>query len=128
MTVFDSSAIICWLFKEPGAEYVLELLTNSPKQKNYISSLNQGEVIYILMRQKKILFSQALKIMEDLPLTVIHCDLQDTLLTSKIKSKGGISYLDCFALVLAIQKKSPLIVKDIEFDKFKKLAKIVQVS
>ncbi len=113
--VFDAYAIMAFLENEPGAQIVADLLTDS-QIEILISAINLGEVYYILSRERS--QTEAEKIidyifMED-KIKIVDAKWSMVKKAAKIKSAGGISYADAFALALAREDKAMLVTGDPE--------------
>lgn len=124
--LLDSFAVLAYLQDEPAAERIEELFKRN--HNLYMSSINLGEVYYILLRKR-----DRQKAQEDLQ-SILDSDIEiietDWLLVKKaaeIKSKGNISYADCFAVAAASQVKARIITGDPEF-KIAEKEKLAQIE
>jgi predicted nucleic acid-binding protein len=113
--VFDAYAILAVLENETGAQIVAEILTNKQKEI-FLSVINLGEVYYILLKRNS--DNAAEEVLESIfmeeALTVVEAPWQRVKKAAKIKSEGGLSYADAFALALAKELQAPLVTGDPE--------------
>ncbi len=126
----DACAVICAVNKEEGYEVIEGLFVKAfAEEVNlFMSYINYGEVLYqLLLDRSKPSIIEAEKIFEGFPIKLIQADLDTVRLASIYKSKGGISYADCFALATAKKYKSKLVTSDREFKKFEKEVSIMWV-
>ncbi len=114
--VLDSFAILSLLEGEAGADGVAGLLT-SPGKEIYMSSMNVGEVYYVMMRRRG---KDAANLVEaaiyDHPrLQVVEADRARIRDAAEIKSLGKLSLADSFAAALALKLDATLVTGDPEF-------------
>jgi predicted nucleic acid-binding protein len=128
MVIFDASAIVCLLLRDEGFEQVRDLLDLENQGENYVCSINYAEVIYVLMRRKNLSFKEVRTILSDLPLEVLHPTEEEVYKAAELKATGGISFPDCFGIILARKNKATLVVKDKEFNLFKNTVKLLQIA
>ncbi len=113
--VFDAYAIMALLEDEPGARIVTDLIVDE-QTEIFISAINLGEIYYILLRRsgktaaekviQNILLEETIKVEEPQWVSVKKA--------AEIKSAGGISYADAFALALAKELQAQLATGDPE--------------
>ena len=115
--VFDSWAIIAFFNNEPAAEKVKLLLAESARQKNgWITSVNLGEVWYMLVRKRsRQLADQTILEMTQIGIGSVDVDWPMVLQAADFKSRHKISYADAFAAALAKQRNAELVTGDPEF-------------
>jgi predicted nucleic acid-binding protein len=115
--VFDSWAIIAFFNNEDPAEKVKLLLAESARWKNgWITSVNLGEVWYMLVRKRsRQLADQAIHEMTQIGIGPVDVDWPMTLQAADFKSRHKISYADAFAAALAKQRNAELVTGDPEF-------------
>ncbi|MEP7323621.1 MAG: PIN domain-containing protein [Saprospiraceae bacterium] len=117
--VFDSFAIIALFKEESGYELVKDCLikiTNN-EASGYISAINVGEIFYMMCRKSNIkIANEAIQDLMKMPLEIMEPDLDMCLKAAAIKAKNKLSYSDCFAAVLSIEKSAILITGDLEFN------------
>ena len=116
--VLDSWAVLAYLEDEPSGEAVANLLVEAQENGHpvYLSVVNAGEVWYILARE--VSESEADKAIEELQhLGIQFVDAAWALARTAgtFKAKGKISYADCFAAALAVDKRAELVTGDKEF-------------
>ncbi len=110
-SVVDASALLAYLFDEPGAELVAELLDAGSA---LVSSVNYAETVGKLIDRK--MPEEVVKItMENLGLEVVSYDEQQALLTGLFQKSGlsyGLSIGDRACLALAKVGGFPLMTAD----------------
>ena len=116
--MLDSYAVLAFLEDEIGGEIVNQLL-QSPGAQFYISAINMGEIFYILVRERGIKAAELVEseLSQAHNIRVVEATWELAKMAALFKSSGGIgiSYADCFAAALAIEKDAPLITGDNEF-------------
>ena len=115
--VFDSWAILAYAQDEPAADLVENLLVESSRSQNgWVSSMNLGEIWYILARRRsRHVADQQLVTLAEIGLQRIDVDWPLTLQAADLKSRHKISYADAFAAALAKQRQAELVTGDPEF-------------
>lgn len=116
--VFDSFALLTVFEEEEGDRDVTQMLSDVPagKLEGFISSVNVGEIYYILARKKgEEKAEAALDAVLHFPLEIVDPDFDFCIDAAKIKAKHRMSYADAFAAALTKQKKGTLITGDKEF-------------
>ena len=116
--VFDSWAVLAYLGDEASSQEVAELIANAHENRvpMVISSVNAGEVWYILARE--ISESEADKAVADvvrLGIELIDTNWPLTRIAGGFKARHRMSYADCFAAALAKDRKADLVTGDKEF-------------
>lgn len=127
-TVLDSYAVLTFLFKEKGYEKVLELFEKAAQadQVLFIAATNWAEVRYMVERKAGAgRWNEVRHKLLGLPLEVVPADQALAELAGEIKASGKMSLADCFAAVLAKQKKADLYTGDPEFKAVEKEIKIL---
>lgn len=111
MVVLDSWALLAYLQGEPAAE---RIETAWLDEGATISSINLGEVLYILMREDG--EESAVATVEAIRkrLDVVEPDWPLVLTAARIKADGRLSYADAFCIATAIQADAPLWTGDPE--------------
>ncbi len=118
--VFDSHALISFYRKEPAYERVRDLLVKiaNNESEGFISSVNVGEIYYMLIRKGNIKTAEAaVNSLNHFPVQIIDPDFKSCMEAATLKAKFTISYADAFAAALTISKKATLVTGDKEFDK-----------
>lgn len=128
--VLDSWAIMAYLEDEPPAERIADMIADAREDGVPIlmSVINAGEVWYSVARKRSERDAdRALRWLDELGIKLVDADLKLTRIAAKFKSKGGISYADCFAAALAVRTASgsdrascALITGDPEFKQLEK--------
>ena len=124
--MLDAYALMAFLEAEEGGERVKELL-ESPGTLFYINAVNLGETYYIILRERG---EEAAKMVEtELSLAnnirVVDATWERAKMAGEFKARGGISYADCFAAALAVEKDAPLITGDGEFERVADRVRII---
>lgn len=131
-TVFDSYAVLAYLFDEQGAPVVIEHLRRALEEKEqvFISSVNWAEVGYQCIRRSGIAEwkSTQARLLE-FPIEVVETDLSQTEQAAEFKAEHKMSLADAYAAALAVQKKAELLTGDPEFKAVEaKLKKIIWLN
>jgi ribonuclease VapC len=116
--VFDSWAVLAYLGDETSSQAVADLIAGAHENRvpMYISSINAGEVWYILARE--ISETEADKAVADvvrLGIELIDANWSLTRIAGGFKAHHRMSYADCFAAALAKDRKADLVTGDKEF-------------
>jgi len=118
--VFDSYALLELFEDGPGAQVVADLLTKGGDEVNiYLSEINLGEIYYILFRRKnKEAAEEVIEYIQlDQSLNLVSAEWQRIKQAAQYKTKGGLSYADCFVLALAFDEKASIVTGDPEIIK-----------
>ncbi len=116
--VLDSFALLAYFGGEEAGPKVRDLLKEAAEQDRelYLCVVNWGEVLYIIERRAgKEKRDEIARLMNQMHLSIIDADQEITRQAAAYKTKGGISYADCFAAALAKSKKAELVTGDKEF-------------
>jgi ribonuclease VapC len=118
--VLDTYALIAFFEDEPGADYVRQLLmeAESGDLKLAMCVVNLGELWYIIARN--ISPAQADALVEEirgLSIEFVDADWELTHQAAIFKSKGGLSYADCFTAALGMLHQAEVVTGDPEFQK-----------
>ena len=116
--VLDSWAILAYLQDEPSGEAVADLIAQAHQDglPIYLSVVNAGEVWYILAReQSEAEADSAIGVLQGLGIEFVEATLALARTAGTFKAKGKISYADCFAAALAMDRKADLVTGDKEF-------------
>ncbi len=117
--VLDSWAIMAFIEDAPSAERIANLLPDAhddgvPMLKSVV---NAGEIWYFIARRTNgSEADRALRIINDIGITLIDADWALTKVVAGFKVKGSISYADCFAAALTTHEKAALLTGDHEFE------------
>lgn len=87
--------------------------------------VNAAEVMLVQERRGGAEAShRTLDLLQDLPITLVNVDLELAARAAYLKTRGGISFADCFAAALAHRDGIPVLTGDREFER---VADLVQV-
>lgn len=116
--VFDSWAVLAYLGDEASSREVADLIAGAHESRipMYLSSVNAGEVWYILARE--ISESEADKAVADLVrlgIELVDANWPVVRIAAGFKARHRMSYADCFAAALAKDHKADLLTGDKEF-------------
>jgi predicted nucleic acid-binding protein len=130
--VFDSTALLAYLFDGPGAETVAEYfkLALQDKKRIFICSVNWCEVMDRTLRAKgKPAWKTARSHLCDLPMEVEDTDLALSEAAAEFKAAHNISLAGAYAVALTKSKKAELVTGDPEFRSLEKtLTKITWLA
>jgi uncharacterized protein len=98
--VLDSYALIALFKNEAGKDFIVKLLKQAVTEavELHISSINIGELFYMLCRKNGINFAN--KALEDtlkFPLQIHEPSLNDTLFAASLKAGTKLSFAECYA-------------------------------
>lgn len=113
--VLDSYALLAYLEGETGAGRMVELLKQAADKKSrlFMSSINLGEVAYIVERERGLAKAQeTLARIDELPIMVVDADRTAVLEAAHLKAGCPVAYADCFAAALALDKNAVLVTGD----------------
>jgi predicted nucleic acid-binding protein len=116
--VLDSYALLKYFEREPRWQEVGELLQLASEEKNrlLLSVVNWGEVYYITLRVYGEEYAEKVReALRHMPIEIIGANEETTLRAAKIMATGRLSYADCFAAALAMEKNCELVTGDKEF-------------
>lgn len=125
--ILDSYALLVFLEKESNYKKLEVLFTKAIINNTFLlmSSINYGEVLYIILRECGLEKMQEIKhIIDTLPIKVVDVDKDLAELAGKFKAFKKMSYADCFVAALAKQKKGRIITGDMEFKEVKDEIKV----
>jgi len=125
--IIDSFAVLKLIKKEEDYQKIAKIIqkANQNEVKLLISSINFGEVLYRLAQLKgQEYFEKIEQIIRALPIKIMEVETEDVISSAKLKSRGGISYADCFAITLAQKTGGTILTGDKEFEKFENEVKI----
>ena len=126
--VLDTSAIMCVLFQEDGAETVMEILKTSTGrlEQDYavlVPFVALMETEYWLLRRLSTREAEeTLFLVENWPVEIQESSPDWRHVAAKVKAKGSLSVADAWIASLAILHQCELVHKDPEFDQFDELA------
>lgn len=127
--VFDSYALLAFIFDEPGAETVSETFKQAltDKKRIYICTVNWAEVMYRTIRVKgKNAWKTVQSHLQDLPFEIVDADQALSEAAAEFKASHKMSLADAYAAALTKAKRAELMTGDPEFRSVEKsLNKIV---
>ncbi len=132
MTVkgLDSFALLAFLQDEPGAQMIEDLILQAQDGKVDLAMcvVNLGEVWYSICRTKSAETAERLiQQIQGMPIEIVDADWTLTHQAAVYKSKGNISYADCYAAALAKLRKAEIITGNTEFENLKDDVKVVWI-
>jgi len=116
--VLDSWALLAYIQAEPAGVKVKSLLIEAAENRQplWISSINLGEVWYVLARRSSGAFAlHQLSELAHIGIERADVDWASVLQAADYKSRLKISYADGFAPALAKQRNAELVTGDREF-------------
>ncbi len=125
--VLDSFALLAYLQDEPAAEHIEQLLeaTSREKCRVFLSTINLGELLYIIERRGGVAKSQdALALIRQLPIELIPANEQLIFAAAHIKANHPISYADAFVVAVAMQEDAAILTGDPEFHSIETVVKV----
>ncbi len=128
--ILDASALIAYLEKEPGYETVKDLLAKAAEsQKDLLmTTVNWGEVCYILLRNHKEDAEKVLRLIETFPIEFVDVDLHLAKQAAIYKAEKKLPFVDCFAAALAKIRKAELVTADKDFKAVEDQIKIIWIA
>ncbi|HUT31932.1 MAG TPA: PIN domain-containing protein [Planctomycetota bacterium] len=117
-SVFDSYAVLAFLFGEPGAGQVEGLLNAAATsgQRVLICSVNWAEVLYMSRRKREEKgLAGARGFARTMPVELIPADQTLAEAAAEFKAAHKLSLADAFAAALAAQRGAELVTGDPEF-------------
>jgi len=106
--VLDSSAMLAWLFREPGGTEVESVLPA------IISAVNLTEVLIVGVR-RGLNAEDVQAVLGNLPLTVIPFERSDAPAAAVLHAKSrsrGLSLADCICITLGARYELPILTAD----------------
>jgi len=117
--VLDAFALLTWLQDEPAAGTVEGYLAEASagRTRVLVSSINLGEVYYLLARRKGNTVAEAF--WQDVrkgavPVSPVPATWSRVRAAARLKAAFSISYADAFAAALALERSVPLVTGDPE--------------
>jgi predicted nucleic acid-binding protein len=124
--VFDTEAIIAYLYKEPGHEIVADLLDEvfSGETDGFLTETNASEVFYLVARFEGVddaptdaSLREADRDIRALERQGLELEAADWRLAAEVKADGSISLADAYAVALAHEHEATLVAgADDDFD------------
>jgi len=116
--ILDAFAIMTFLQDEPGAQIVEDLIlgTQAGKIQLAVCVVNLGEVYYSISRSMSSEDAESyVQQIQSMPIEIVNADWVLTRQAALYKTKGNISYADCFAAALAKLRNAEVVTGDKEF-------------
>jgi ribonuclease VapC len=126
-TALDTSAVLAFLFDEPGAEKIETLFQHAADADKpmFISAINWAEVLYKMQHKQGLPGLEGARNLErTMPLAVERVDREMAETAAEFKTAHGLALADAFAAALAKHKKAELVTGDMEFKSIEKEVKI----
>jgi len=120
--VLDTYALIAFFEDEPGADFVRSLLLEAESGCLNLAMcvVNLGELWYIIARIDSPAQADALvEEIQGLSIEIVDADWKLTYQAAIFKSKGGLSYADCYTAALGQLRQAEVITGDPEFQKLR---------
>jgi predicted nucleic acid-binding protein len=124
--VFNTEALIAYLYNEPGHERVADLLSDvfAAEADGFLTETNASEVLYLIARFEGIddtpteaSLREADRDLRALERQGLAVDAADWRLAAAVKADGHISLADAYAVALADERDGTLVVgADDDFD------------
>ena len=117
--VFDTEAVVAFLYAEPGHESVAEYFDAvfSGRDTGCLAETNASEVLYLVARFEGIeetptptSLREADRDVRALERRGIRIESADWRLAAEIKASGGLSLVDAYAVALAHERSATLVV------------------
>lgn len=129
--ILDASALIVYLWKQPGYKEVQEFLSKATETEKWLlmTTVNFGEVYYLLVRDHGVEEAdKILQAIQTLPIEFVPIDLSLTQQAALYKASYKLPFADCFAAALAKLRKGELITTDKDFKVVEEEIKISWLS
>jgi len=124
--VFDSFALLSFIFDEADAEIVADYFKKALQNKKhiYICAVNWSEVMYRTIRaQGKGAWKMVQTHLHDFPFEIIDADLALSESAAEFKANYKMSLADAYAAALTKAKKAELVTGDPEFKPLEEVLK-----
>ncbi len=117
--ILDSFSLLTLFLNQTGSGIVLNHLDNAANGGYFhlLSGINFGEVYYTVLRRKGERAAEEIRAtIRSLPIEVIMPGFDVMISAARLKADGGLSYADCFAAALALERDTPILTGDREFE------------
>ncbi len=114
----DSSAILAWVYDEPGGEQVERALDRAALRKRTLSAaqVSLAEISHSLGRANRAMYPQRLGIIRSAPISWIPLLDDDAIAAGLLRLDCKMSFADALIVILARRLDSEFWHKDPEFD------------
>ena len=115
----DSLPVLRFFRRQPGWEIIDRILEDAriAGKRLPMSAINWGEVYYTILRDEG---RETLEIVNSRisrsAIEIVVPTIENIRQAAEMKARGGISYADCFAGALALERDLPILTDDIEFE------------
>lgn len=126
--ILDAFAFMAFLQDEPGAQIVEDLILQAQDGKVRLAMcvVNLGEVHYSISRSMSHEDAESyIQQIQGMPIEVVNADWALTRQAALYKTKGNISYADCYAAALAKLRKGDVVTGDKEFEVLEDEVKVI---
>ena len=126
--ILDAFAMMTFLQDEPGAQIVEDLILGAQEGKVQLAIcvINLGEVYYSISRSMSSEDAESyVQQIQSMPIEIVKADWALTRQAALYKTKGNISYADCFAAALAKLRNAEVVTGDKEFKVLEHEIKVV---
>lgn len=125
--LFDSSALLRFLQKEPGSERVRDLLKQARKHATpcFLNVINFGEILYITQRRFGVRARMGVFVgVQQMGMLILPCPDSLVYAAAELKATYAMSYADCFAVATAMKKEACVVTGDPEFRQVEHIIKV----
>jgi ribonuclease VapC len=126
--VLDSWSILAYLEGEPAGQQVIDIIADAHESgiPLMMTVVNAGEIWYITARgTSEDEADRTLLDLTQLGIQLLQADWKLAREAARFKSKGKMSFADCFAAALAKENKADLVTGDREFKQVENEIRIV---
>lgn len=126
--VLDSWSILAYLEGEPAGQRVIDIIADAHESgiPLMMTVVNAGEIWYITARgTSEDEADRTLLDLTQLGIQLLQADWKLAREAARFKSKGKMSFADCFAAALAKENKADLVTGDREFKQVENEIRIV---
>ena len=123
--VLDAHAVLAMLGKEPGGD-VVQAICADAQNAIWISSVNLGEVYYILLRRRGEPAAARVEaaLRQQANLRVVDATWERARGAAAVKAHGGLSFAHAFAVALARECSALLVTGDPEYRSWERSGEI----
>ena len=126
--VLDSWSILAYLEDEPAGQQVADVIADAHESGTPVmmTVVNAGEIWYITARAtSEDEADRTILELAQLGIQFLDADWQLAREAARFKSKGKMSFADCFAAALAKENKADLVTGDPEFSQVESQVKLL---
>jgi len=126
--VLDASAVLAYVYDEPGADQVETILKDEEAQV-YMNAATLGEVFYDIMKEEsKEAALQMLAHIRHIGIEIIPLDEDLALSAANLKGFSGVPYVDGMAAATALKYDAVLVTLDPDFARLEDHLKIKWIT